>query len=59
MRTGGRTNRQDDDANSRYSQVIYEKLNFCNNGSPCVRCGLSEGVVRCYNEIAHCVAVAV
>jgi hypothetical protein len=43
----GQTDRQDDEANSRFSQVFCEKLNFSNIGPPCLRCGLSEGVASC------------
>jgi hypothetical protein len=54
------TDRQDDEANSRFSQVICEKLNFGNNGSH-VETTLCEvwtigGRGEMYNEAADCVA---
>jgi hypothetical protein len=60
MRTGGRTDRQDDEANGRFSQVICEKSNFGNNGSH-VETTLCEvwtigGRGEMYNEVADCVA---
>jgi len=52
--------RQNDEANSSFSQVICEKLNFSNTGSH-VETTLCEvwtigGRGEMYNEVANCVA---
>jgi len=56
----GQTDRQGDEANSRFSQVICEKLNFGNIGSQ-VETTLFEvwtigGRGELCNEVADCVA---
>jgi len=55
-----KADRQDDLANSRFSQVICEKLNFSNTGSheETTLCEVWTigGRGEMYNEVADCVA---